>query len=428
MQIINYVDLLLGAIINIFLYAFVIKYVFKINVINNKKFAILYILLTSFFVFIVNIFNKTTFKVLLTIPFVITGMKYTFNIRYRNSIIYVIVGTLYTFISEIIVGIVLSLLPFDYTLIFNNILGTTIGAIFVTIFTVPLLLINSLNSKVIEIVNKINKKNNVSLFILIFIAIGAFGYNNFMNINNLVDLVMNAILFISFVIIFIIYFEENAKLYELSKNYNDLFKYLEKYEKELVEKRKIIHDYKNQLIVINGYIGSEDKLREYLKEIIKEQKNIKENSIIRNIDKLPKGIKGLIYYKFSHINDNIVIDMQVKNKLTKFDKLNPKVSKDTLKILGILIDNAIDAVSIEKNKYINIVFEVNKNILKISITNPCITKFKKENLMKSGYSTKGKNRGYGLALVKDILKNDNSLSLNIINENSEFKAILEIKL
>ena len=428
MQIMEYIDLFLGALLNFFIYAIVAKKLFKLTFCKNKMVLIMSVLLIGVVVGFINLFNKTIFKILLIMPLVIIAFKIVFNIKYKDAIAYVIVGTIYAFIGEIVVAIILSLLPFDYIFIFNNILGTTIGAICVGIFTILLLFIKPLNNKIIYINNSIKNKENAILYILIFIAIGAFGYKNVINIDSPIDLIMNIIICISFLVIFDIYFEENAKLYELSKNYNILFNYLEKYEKELMDKRKIIHDYKNQIIIMNGYIGCEEKLKEYIKELMKEQRSIKEDTVIKNIDKLPRGIKGLIYYKFSNLCHNIVVDIQVKNKLSKIDNLSPKLNKDLLKIIGILIDNAIDAAEEETNGYINIVFAFNKNIFKMIISNSCSKDLKINNITKPGYSTKGKDRGYGLALIEDILKNENSIDLKINIENKEFIATLEVKI
>jgi len=428
MEIIKYIDLYVGAVINIFLYAIVIKKVFNIRFTKNKKFILLYILLTSFFVFIINLFNKNVFKILLTIPFVTIGMKSIFYVNYKNSIIYVVIATIYMFISEIIVGFILSLLPFDYTFVFNNILGTTTGAIVVAIFTILILYVKKISKNVNKFVDNINYNNQLIYSIIIVMIIGAFSYKNSTNIENIISLLSNFAILIAFAIVLYMSYLEIVKSKEVSENYNNLFNYLEKYECELIEKRKIIHDYKNQLIVINGYIGNDQKLREYIKELIKEQRSIKENSVIKNIDKLPKGIKGLVYYKFSYIDNNIIVDMQVKNKLSKFDNLEPRINKDVLKIIGILIDNAIEALNDEETKYINIEFSLQKGIFKMKIINPCTNKIKIDNLMNSGFSTKGKNRGYGLALVKDITRKEKSINVDIKKEEDEFVATLEVKI
>lgn len=427
MQLINYVDLFIGALISMTLCIYVIKIVFPMEKIKNIKTLILSLLFSSLILCIINYFNKDTFKILLTFPFVVLAIKNVYSIKYNKAIIYFIFSTLYMFIGEIIGGIVLSLMPLDYAYLFNNFLGTIFGNLIVVIFTVPLTNIRKLSNTINKIVENINENENVVITVFIILAMGAIAYKNLFYSKNTINLVTNVAIAITFLIIVYMYYNENAKSQELSRNYNEMFKYLEKYEKELVEKRKIIHDYKNQLIVINSYIGNDKKLKEYLDELINEQKNISENSIIKNIDKLPSGLKGLIYYKFSHI-EKIYVDLQVLNSLKKFDKLSPKLNKQVLKIIGILIDNAIEAVNQEKEKYINIIFSIRKNNFEMKMINPCTKEIKTSNIMNIGFSTKGKNRGYGLALVKDILKEEKNISLNLNITNCEFISTLNVNI
>ena len=120
--------------------------------------------------------------------------------------------------------------------------------------------------------------------------------------------------------------------------------------------------------------------------------------------------------------------MRIKNNLTKIDKLSPKISKNLLKIVGVLLDNAIEAARVEKEKYIDLEFSLSKGIFKLIIKNYCSKNLNYKNLFKTGYSTKGINRGYGLSLVRDILIEEKLLSLDIKIENNEFIAELKTKL
>ena len=56
------------------------------------------------------------------------------------------------------------------------------------------------------------------------------------------------------------------------------------------------------------------------------------------------------------------------------------------------------------------------------ILNPCDQNIEKSKIMELGFSTKGKDRGYGLSLVKDIIRNDDRYKLDLIIENNEFKT------
>lgn len=427
MQIIKYIDLFIGAVINILLYVMIVSRLFNLKENVSVKSVVIGLVLSPLAICIINIFNKDIFKILLTFPFVVIAIKYLFDINYNKSVSYSIIVILYTLFSEIIAGIAFSFLPFDYSFIFNNILGTTTGAIIVVLFTIPLLCVNKLSVLIKDFSINMDNNKNVVINVLILLIAGALGYKNVINSDSIVKVIMNIIITAIFVTIFYAYYKENTKSEELSKNYNEMLHYLEAYEKELVEKRKIIHDYKNQIIIINGYLDNNKKLKEYLNEIMDEQRAINENSIIKNIDKIPLGLKGLIYYKFSHV-ENLFIDLQVKTSLKKFDTLSSKTNKKVLKIIGVLIDNAIDAAKEENNKYVNISFSIRKNIFEMNLTNPCSKKVDLDNISSVGFSTKGKNRGYGLAMVNDLLKNEDSIKLLFSHIDNEFIAKLEVYL
>lgn len=431
MPIVNYIDLFVSSLLSILLTIYCIKTLFNDDIDNNKFKVIISILMGTFFIELVNIFNKDTFKVLFTLPFVFITIKNVFSINYNKTILYVVFATLYMFVAELILGILFSILPIDYTFIFNNFFGTTAGTIITALITIVLLLNKKVIMKVRKIVHNIEGSDNIFTSILIILLMGTFLYKLSIGLSDvsIINTILTCIIALIFIIIIYMYYKENQTVKEISDNYNDLFKYLEKYEKELVEKRKIIHDYKNQLIVINGYIGDDVKLKEYVNELIKEQKLVNENSIINNIDKLPKGLKGLVYYKLSHIDQNIVISLNVRSTLKKFNDLNSKLSKDILKIIGILIDNAIEALNLEKDKYINIEFYVKNNKFFMNLSNPCTKDIDLSKIMENGYSTKGRNRGYGMSLVKDILNKYENVSLNLKNEDNEFisELVIEIK-
>lgn len=254
-------------------------------------------------------------------------------------------------------------------------------------------------------------------------------YRNMISIGNMGAVVINLVLVLVFVIIVYLLYKESIKSNKLSENYNILLNYLEQYEKEIEEKRKIVHDFKNQLIVINGYADpSNTKLKEYISEIIKENRVIRDNYLIKNIDKIPSGLKGLIYYKFSQLDKSMNIDLLIKKKVKEFDDLNPKVNKDVIKIVGILLDNAIESARASNDKYISLEMKKEDNKILIIIENSTDKKVDTSKIMGTGFSTKGKNRGYGLSIVNDIIKNNDKIEFTMNSYGSMFETILKIKI
>ena len=424
MQILKFLDLYFGAFINVYLCFYIIKNFYKIEIIKNKKTVFFVISIISFYISIINLFIKYTFKSILTFPIMVCGMVKIFKINYKEGLFYELISYLYMLSSEFIITIMIFTFNLNHCSWFVNIYGSIFANITVFIFTYILL-------KIVKI--SIDKKILLSerkllLTLLLIITICIFSYKNIVSVNNIFDAIINIIMFIIFAILLLILYKENSNYNELIIKHNELIKFLEKYEKEVVDKRKIIHDFNNQLIIINGYIDNKKKLKEYIAEIIKEQKELKNNKFIKNIDKLPVGIKGLIYYKISQLNEKVSINLNVKNNLRKFEEIPSKYNKEILKIIGIILDNIIEAVEKENNKSIYIEMSLKQNQFILITKNYCTANINIRDIKKCGYSTKGENRGYGLSLVQDLLKKYKKINFEIDFKNNEFinKLIVNI--
>jgi two-component system sensor histidine kinase AgrC len=197
------------------------------------------------------------------------------------------------------------------------------------------------------------------------------------------------------------------------------------------ETRRFKHDYINMLSPLKEYIDDSDLegLREFFyNNIINLDKDIKWNN--SNIDKLKyikvTGLKAILSTKLIKaisMKIDIKVDI-VEDILSVFMNI-----MDLCRIMGILMDNAIEAAGecegakiciciVNKNSYIVIV--VQNNFLG---KKPLIHKIYKE-----GFSTKGKGRGLGLYTVKDIInKKYDNVFLNTAIENNMFIQELWIK-
>ena len=134
----------------------------------------------------------------------------------------------------------------------------------------------------------------------------------------------------------------------------------------------------------------------------------------------------LLVMKERNINYNLLIDRKVS--INKFNKLDDKVIVDVCKILGVFLDNAIEAVEKLKEKDIVIEIYTDRNDINFAITNNFSGKIEVNELDTFKYTTKGSGRGYGLVLVNDIVKKSNILENSIEIYEDNFTQNIKIKM
>lgn len=427
MQLVEYLNLFLGALLNMMFYVIIIRYVFKEKVMENKYAVLLVLILCSFGICIVNIYNKEVFKILLTLPIVTLGVKKILKLNPSQALLSSIIATIYMFFGEVLAFTLMSILKVDFSNIYNNYFGSLFGAILMILATIPFLFITRLSKFFSNFIKSFEKRGISIIWITFLISIIIFSTKNFYNLKDQANPFVNIILISLFGFVIYLFYKEARKSSKISENYNALLTYLEKYEKEITEKRKIIHDYKNQLIIINGYADEKNKkLKDYISSIIEEQKNIPSDSLVKNVDNLPRGLKGIIYYKISQLDKSINVDITIRNKLKAFESISPKINKDTLKIIGVLLDNAIEAASKSKEKNINMEFKIENKEFILKIENSIYENVDNTKIMEPGFSTKGKGRGYGLSLVHDIVVKDKDIKLDINIKDNYFESTLSV--
>ena len=205
--------------------------------------------------------------------------------------------------------------------------------------------------------------------------------------------------------------------------------------KSLDTLRGFKHDLNNAVTVIQGYLAVKDLegLQEFLEDgILKDLEDIKYVSTTSPNKIQSPGIYNLAMNKCIHARRlGIKVKSDVTTVLTKADLKN-EAFKIT-RILGILLDNAIEgAVSSEiKDPLIYIelskVYGTDKKLL--TITNSFNSSNKEitiENCFKKNFSTKKKKSGFGLYEVNKFVKNTDFLSLETVIKKNKFTQILTI--
>ena len=262
--------------------------------------------------------------------------------------------------------------------------------------------------------NKKIKRDNKSLLIasIIILLLSVIIYFLKHNLFNRVISLYNFILLISAILASIILKLIYNNL-ELENKYSKILKCTLEYEKIIDDQGEKNHEYNNQLLILKGYLNNKKKLIEYLNTIIEDHKTGQNYKIKQLTNFSEGGIKELLYYKLCIIRErNIKYYLYISKETSNIlEGLNLKIYKDITKILGVIIDNAIDSAYDSIEKEISIDFSLEDNYIIISISNSYNKKIDMKNIGKRGFSTKGKGHGFGLKLVKEIIKKNKKLEL-----------------
>ncbi len=192
------------------------------------------------------------------------------------------------------------------------------------------------------------------------------------------------------------------------------------------ETRAFKHDFHNIIQAIGGYIWTNDL--EGLKKYYLEISNDCHNS--NNLSKLnPTLINNPAIYNilankyYIAENNNIKINLDV---MLDLNQLNIKIY-ELSRILGILLDNAIEASKECTEKNINISFKQDKYKQILIIENTYNNKqISIEKIFEKDYTTKPHNTGLGLWEVRKILNKNTNLNLYTSKNNEYFSQQLEI--
>ena len=230
--------------------------------------------------------------------------------------------------------------------------------------------------------------------------------------------------FICLLIYFVLSFFSLAKVMSLSTTTKKL-ESAEEYNKTLHilhdNVRGFKHDFDNIVTTIGGYIKTNDMegLEKYYSQLQEDCSKVN-NLYILNPDIINNpGIYNLLTTKYSEAEEN-----GIKVNLTFLLDLNELHMKiyEFARILGILLDNAIDAASECDEKVLNIFFRNearnNRNIILIENT------YKDKDvdlnqIFNKGITGKENHTGLGLWEIRQLLKKNNNVNL-YTNKNEKY--------
>ena len=392
-----------------------------------KFFVSIYIYFVICYLFIPN-----QLRFVLYIFFASLILSFSLKINDKKMLIYSFNSEVIASISELIISLLLVILGLDSVDIVNNDFYNLLANLLISGLSIILINIKFIYKILIKIVDIFDKNSKFTRYFYVFIFILYLlllknGFEFLMKSNYYIN-----IFFIMIAIAILYIITKNELKYEqLNEQNKQMLNYVTKYEKIITEQGKANHEFKNQLMVIRGYAQmNSPKLIDYLDSIVDDIKKTQSSYLISNLNKFPDGgIKGLLYYKLSIMDDeNIKYEINVEDGIkSKLNSLNAISYKNITKILGVLLDNAIEASRISESKKIIIMVECENKNVDFKLYNSYAGNIEISKIG-TGYTTKGNGHGFGLKLVQDVVNSSSQLSTEYFLESEYYVSILHIKI
>lgn len=373
---------------------------------------------------------KTLFMLLNNVLF----FKYTFDLNLSKSTFTSFFCTLLFTIPDIIVTLFLTKILNLSSYYYNEFAGSIISNIIVISIYIPLTyILKGFLRKIIYI--KIDGSIKVIIYyVLTFICISIFFYRSFNNIKINIDFFVSLFLMLTFLLILISLIRQTIQNNKIKEEYDNLLEFMTTYENEIEKQRILRHETKNEFLAIRAKLCDNQKNKEivgYIDEILKDKIKVKQEAYAK-FGYLPaNGIKGLCYFKTQEAEEKgIQVSLNISKRIkdSSIYKLSTKEQREFGRIIGVILDNAIEASEKSDKKQLGIEAYVNsEKEYKMIISNTYNNEIDNKKIGKEKFSTKGKNRGHGLLLVKHILSENKTFELYTNIQNDIYTQTIIIK-
>lgn len=354
-----------------------------------------------------------SYTTLFNFCFLIIGYKYIFKISFFQSLLLSIYVMLFSFFSEALLYVFLySFLNesivrvFGVTMLFSNLL---IGIMINLISLIPFV------KKIIK--NIFIKMDNYTRFETIFVCIfwiitsSMLCYSISKEPINSWGFWLSLAIEVVFILFMFSHFRDKDRYIGLNERFDDLYEYVQTMEESLDNEQMNIHEYKNQLSVIRSMTNNK-KIKDYIDSLVDEcPDDAKWNTELKNLPKC--GLKGLLHYKLACAakkNLNVLITVS-PDTASVIKGLSLEDIKQLSRLVGIYMDNAMDAALDTEKKNVALEIYKIKDTVNIVISNSAnIDESKVKMIGKKGFTSKGKGHGRGTYLAKKMLLHNKKFS------------------
>ena len=361
--------------------------------------------------------------------------KFLFKSSVQKAIITPILSQLLILVSESIFVVILSLILQGK---FMDFMGSYIGMLSTNVSVAAMIFVFSkmkfmqkIYSFSLKLTEKIKRIQLIPLCLVLLIVLSIADMAIYYKIKFEYLFIFNISIILICTIIIVYSLITQNRYNKVSDKYNIAIKSLNDYEDMMTKYRLTNHENKNLLLTIRAMVVNKDKdIPKYIDSLI-EEKYLDDEKLLFKVSSIPSGgLRATIYseilkIKESKINYSLNIDRDIKT--VDFIELDTSTVVDICKIIGVFIDNSIEALKGLKTKNIDISLYLEDKKLCIKVSNNYKGKINFDKINDAGYTTKGSGHGYGLALVKKIISENNDLENKTEVSKDIFSQLIFIK-
>ena len=403
-------------------------YIFgRIVIVNrrHKNIMIDVLILLGFILLNILVFKYTTG----TIKTIITCLLYSslffciFNIKLSKSVFTSIVYVILLVIPDLLIlSTAIYILGISKEYYYSDFASSLLGNISVCLCLVIITYVLKKPLKKLINYNLSTNKKIIVMSSITLVMLAIFFYNLIKTFEFNNNIITYLVIIVMLICILLYLFKQKIENEKISKKYDELLDVMKSYESDIEEQRTLRHETKNEFATIKCKLQDKEDNKtiiEYIDSVIGEKEKAGSTKYSKFKYLPSNGLKGFFYYKFIEaekkgINVSINISKQIENSFLK--DIETKDFKDLARIIGVYLDNAIEASSTSEDKKLGIEMYLIKEKIEIIITNTFNNEINLDKIGKESFNTKGKHRGHGLLLVNKIL-----------SENNMFEAKNEIR-
>lgn len=405
-----------------------------LNLTTSKKQRIQYVAIMALCSLFTKFVIPNPYNTLINVSVIFVANIFIFKLSIFKGVLALVIPFVLTICLEAIISKAYPyLIHIDYTIGMNIPLHRLIGTLVMYLILFCLYLFvkyGKLNVKKFEI---LNRKNIILLtltiiFGIILIATQLYITFFYSNVLPLFIVIINICSLLAYFSISIYTIFTVSKLETTSTSLEEAQLYNKTLQILHDNIRAFKHDFWNIVQGIGGYVGRNDieGLKSYYAKLVEDCQQVNNLTALS-----PSVVNNPAIYNILANKYHMADELGIKISLEVFMDLNNLNinSYELTRILGILMNNAIEASKECEEKVINVVFrkDKRKHMQLIIVENTYKDKnVDTEKIYEKGYSTKPGNTGIGLWEVRQIMKKHNNLNLYTTKTDDYFSQQFEI--